>query len=131
MAGLEPSESILDWSRTANHDLKQIYSEGEQEADVNDIDIEKISRTNPKPMSRANPNGRISGRKDVKPNTQKSTTKPDFKFDPRKWSKTILHYRWRLYLHKEGRDQIFIRVFVLVLLKNTDLKGFDQTKTLK
>ena len=60
------------------------FLEGEQEADPTEIDIEKNNGTIPSPISRTGQNGRISGRKDVKPNEHRTTFKPDFKFDPRK-----------------------------------------------
>ena len=89
--------------------LRLAMSEGEQETDPTDPGTSPIGRANPKPISRTNLNGRISGRKDVKPNTQKVNSKTDFKFDPRNdlFDKKLHYRRVDLYLPKERRDQIF------------------------
>ena len=90
--------------------LRLAMSEGEQETDPTDPRTSPIGRANPKPISRTNLNGRISGRKDVKPNTQKVNSKTDFKFDPRNdlFDKKLHYRRVDLYLPKERRDQILL-----------------------
>ena len=89
--------------------LRLAMSEGEQENDPTDPRTSPIGRANPKLISRTNLNGRISGRKDVKPNTQKVNHKNDFKFDPRNDLFDKLDYRRvHLYLPKERRDQILL-----------------------